>query len=62
MGHGLKRFYLEMSRTSVYMTVSRFIHVSTSDPISLGKTNIIYESIYVKSRKMIHMNVFAGQE
>ena len=27
-----------------------------------GKTNIVYQPIYVESRKMVQMNLFLGQE
>ena len=30
--------------------------------VGKGKTNIVYQPIYVESRKMVQMNLFLGQE
>ena len=44
------------------MTDSRSIHISTNDEVKERKINIVYEHIYVESRKMVQVNLFSGLE
>ena len=55
-------YYSVIKRNECESVVVRWMNLEPIIQSKVRKTNIIYECIYMESRKILLMNLFAGQE